>query len=150
MQVIELFNMILDSSVVHLFCLWYKFFSLYILCANPPHRLYICFYHMWKHWICFKNYEQLAFVKEGKTYFILYIFLNKWRFTHLLVSDMDRHTCMSVSVFHTPKFDWEKCPTYRWQGSKYRISGSYRIGIFHIGYQISGEISGIRMHIGRS
>ena len=36
------------------------------------------------------------------------------------------------------------------QGSKYRISGSYQIGVFHIGYRISGEISGIRAHIGRS
>jgi len=26
------------------------------------------------------------------------------------------------------------CPN---QGSKYRISGSYRIGVFHIGYRIS-------------
>ena len=36
------------------------------------------------------------------------------------------------------------------QGSKYRISGSYRMGVFHIGYCISEEISGIRAHIGRS
>ena len=34
------------------------------------------------------------------------------------------------------------------QGSKYRISGSHRMGVFHIGYRISGEISGIRAHIG--
>ena len=40
---------------------------------------------------------------------------------------------------------------YMWyQRSKYRISGSYRTGGFHIGYQISGEISGIRAHIERS
>ena len=36
------------------------------------------------------------------------------------------------------------------QGSQYRISESYRMGVFHIGYRISGEISGIRAHIGRS
>ena len=34
------------------------------------------------------------------------------------------------------------------EGSKYRISGSYRMGAFHIGYRISEEISGIRAHIG--
>jgi len=33
------------------------------------------------------------------------------------------------------------------QGSKYRISGLYRMGVFHIGYWIQGEISGIRVHI---
>ena len=38
----------------------------------------------------------------------------------------------------------------RMQGSKYRISGSYRMRVFHIGYQISGEISRIHAHIGRS
>jgi len=36
------------------------------------------------------------------------------------------------------------------QGSKYRISGSHRMGFFHIGYRISGEISRIRVHIRRS
>ena len=36
------------------------------------------------------------------------------------------------------------------QGSKYRISGSYRMGVFHIGYRISGEISRICAHVGRS
>jgi len=36
------------------------------------------------------------------------------------------------------------------QGSKYQISGSYRMGVFYIGFRISGEISGIRAHTGRS
>jgi len=36
------------------------------------------------------------------------------------------------------------------QGFKYQISGSYQIGVFHIGYRISGEILGICAHIGRS
>ena len=36
------------------------------------------------------------------------------------------------------------------QGSKCQISGLYRMWVFHIEYRISGEISGIRAHIGRS
>jgi len=39
---------------------------------------------------------------------------------------------------------------YMYQGSKNQISGSYRMGFFHIGYRISGKILGIRAHIGRS
>jgi len=36
-----------------------------------------------------------------------------------------------------------------WQGSKYQISGSYRMGVFHIGYQISdigGDIGDTRAY----
>ena len=36
------------------------------------------------------------------------------------------------------------------QGFKYQIAESYRMAAFLIGYRISGEISGIRAHIGRS
>ena len=32
------------------------------------------------------------------------------------------------------------------QGSKYRISGSYRMGSFHIGYRISGDIGDTRAY----
>ena len=38
----------------------------------------------------------------------------------------------------------------KYQGSKYQITGSYQMGVFHIGYRILGGISGIRAHIGRS
>ena len=55
-----------------------------------------------------------------------------------------------ICIISKPKmYGWKTWGAYN-QGSKYRISGSYRMGVFHIGYRISGEISGIRADIGRS
>lgn len=78
-------------------------------------------------------------------------FLHWWLKLHILISftllrpkHFDLHP---LGFIHT-----KNCGLYsvHLHGSNYRISGSYRMGSFHNGSRISGDISGIHAHIGLS